>query len=184
MEKNNGVSEAFETNDRVIFDLFESAEKLHEYCILPDENQSIRMISPAGGWSSCSLLLALSDKAKIGELYITTLRVGKKELQALCGLDIKKVHFALGGISRENAEKYDYSAELESVCAYQGWTYTYLRNHSKVILAKTNRGKIVIETSSNFNENPQIEQFCISNSAALYDFYVQQFKALGVFAEG
>lgn len=32
-------------------------------------------------------------------------------------------------------------------------------------------GEIVIETSSNFNENPKIEQFCITNSPEIYGFY-------------
>lgn len=35
----------------------------------------------------------------------------------------------------------------------------------------TDNGKFVIETSSNLNENPKIEQFSFERSDELFDFY-------------
>ena len=51
-------------------------------------------------------------------------------------------------------------------------------NHSKIILAKTKHNFYVIETSSNLNENPKIEQFNFENSKRLYEFYLLLFKEL------
>lgn len=53
-----------------------------------------------------------------------------------------------------------------------------VKNHSKVILLDTDKGKYVIETSSNFNENPKIEQFSFEKSAELYEFYKKSFAGL------
>jgi hypothetical protein len=57
------------------------------------------------------------------------------------------------------------------VCERNGWRYASLKNHSKVILARTAENWFVIETSSNLNENPKIEQFSSENDAALFEFY-------------
>lgn len=51
----------------------------------------------------------------------------------------------------------------------------------KVILLDTDAGKLTIETSSNFNENPKIEQFCITNDTAVYGYYLGGFQRLGIF---
>ena len=51
-------------------------------------------------------------------------------------------------------------------------------NHSKIILCDTGTDKIVVETSSNFNMNPRIEQGCITMSDELHDFYRDYFNDL------
>lgn len=71
---------------RVYFDLEESFKRLKQKMRMPEKNESIRTISPAGGWSSCSLLMYLANEEVIDELFITTLRVGKKEMAALTDL--------------------------------------------------------------------------------------------------
>lgn len=43
--------------------------------------------------------------------------------------------------------------------------------HCKLILCDTGREKMVVETSSNFNMNPRIEQGCITMNDELFDFY-------------
>lgn len=43
--------------------------------------------------------------------------------------------------------------------------------HCKLILCDTGREKVVVETSSNFNMNPRIEQGCITMNDELFDFY-------------
>lgn len=163
------------------FDLSSSAADLRHAGILPADGESVRMISPISGFSSCSLVMALAKKCKINGAKITTLRVGKKELDALVDLGIKDVEFCLCNVQKQNANAYDYADYFENICRENGYKFRYLNNHSKVILLDTSAGKIVIETSSNFNENPKIEQFCITNSAEVYDFYLEQLREMGVF---
>lgn len=142
----------------------------------------MRLISPAGGWSSCSLVLAISHMCSIRSITASTLRVGKKELIALCGIGCR-IHFILSGLSRENSSSgkdYLYHEIFEQVCEQKGFTYTYARNHSKVILLDTDIGPIAIETSSNLNENPKIEQFIITQSTEVYSFYINAFAQLGL----
>lgn len=55
-----------------------------------------------------------------------------------------------------------------------------LKTKNKVVLLSGQSGKYIIETSSNFNENPKIEQFILSKSDDIYNFYVEQFKEMGV----
>lgn len=163
------------------FDLSSSAADLRHADILPADGESVRMISPIAGFSSCSLVMALAKKCKIRSAKITTLRVGKKELNALVDLGIKDVEFCLCNVQKQNADAYDYADYFENICRENGYKFRYLNNHSNVILLDTSVGKIVIETSSNFNENPKIEQFCITNSAEVYDFYLEQLREMGVF---
>lgn len=172
---------------RVYFDLKESFKRLRQKMRMPEKNESIRTISPAGGWSSCSLLMYLANEEVIDELFITTLRVGKKEMSALTDLmeqgRIKKCKIVLCDISKENTrngKKYDYQETFEEACERLDIEFVYRRNHAKVILAKTKKNHYVVETSSNFNENPKIEQFIFSNSKEIYEFYVNQFGKLGI----
>jgi hypothetical protein len=51
------------------------------------------------------------------------------------------------------------------------WQIKTLKNHSKVLLFDTDAGKFVIETSSNLNENPKIEQFSFEKDTELFNFY-------------
>lgn len=51
-------------------------------------------------------------------------------------------------------------------------------NHSKVMLFDTDAGKFVIESSSNLNENPKVEQFRLEKSAELFDFYNSFFREI------
>lgn len=170
------------SKERHRFDLSSSAADLVGADILPSDGESIRLVSPIGGFSSCSLVMALAEKCKIYSAKITTLRVGKKELLALVSLRIPSVEFCLCDVQKQNANAYDYADYFENVCRENGYSFRYLNNHSKVILLETSSGKITIETSSNFNENPKIEQFCVTNSADVYDFYTEQFRENGVFA--
>lgn len=60
---------------------------------------------------------------------------------------------------------------VQKVCNENKWFTHILNNHSKVHLYDTESGKYVLETSSNLNENPKIEQFSFEKDAALYDYY-------------
>lgn len=62
---------------------------------------------------------------------------------------------------------------VKKVCEENEWHIHTLNNHSKVHLYDTALGKFVLETSSNLNENPKIEQFSFEKDAELYDFYLE-----------
>ena len=171
-------------NVRTVFSLEQSLSKLEDAGMhIPDQGEALRLISPAGGWSSCSLILWIAEQSHIRHMIATTLRVGKKEIDAICGLmydgTLESAEIYLSGIAKQH-KKYDYSDYFEAKCEEYGIKYKYVKNHSKVILLDTDLGKIVIETSSNLNENPKIEQFCVLNSEKVYDFYMNCFNRLGV----
>lgn len=62
---------------------------------------------------------------------------------------------------------------LDKICAQNGWDIRAVNNHSKVHLYDTDQGKFVIETSSNLNENPKMEQFSFEKDEELYNFYLR-----------
>ncbi len=102
------------TKKRLCFNLEKSADILSNI-EFPKKMESLRLISSANGWSSCSVLIAISKKYKIKNIFLTTLRVGKKEMDALC--EIKDLHncnvkIVMGGIAKENG-KYKYSEYIE-----------------------------------------------------------------------
>lgn len=171
--------EVIETHER--FDLFAACERL-KGIKLPADSETVRVISPANGFSSAALICEISrQNGGIAEMHATTLRVGKKESQLLADLAIPNCEIVACGIMRHNGE-YNYSGQVEQTFAKAGYKLGYAKNHSKVILIITNNGKkIVIETSSNLNENPKIEQFTITQSEAVHDWYLQQLRGLGVF---
>lgn len=176
-----GATEADESvflrsRERTYFDIYDGADILRRRAELPGEGESLRAISYAGGFSSCSVVLWVAGKTKIDRLHISTLRVGKKEISAMEQLHedgkLGGAHFVLSGLNRENDKKYDYDGYFRDICTRNGFSWTYAKNHSKVILCDTRAGKFTIETSSNFNENPKIEQFCITRSVDVYNFYL------------
>lgn len=76
------------------FDLSNSAKDLIDNAdILPHENESIRLISPIAGFSSCSLVMALSEMCRIDSIKITTLRVGKKNYPHLWSWKFRALNF-------------------------------------------------------------------------------------------
>ena len=167
------------SKERTYFDLYDGAEILSKNADLPQEGESLRAISYAGGFSSCSVVLWIANKTKIKQMFVSTLRVGKKEIDAMKDLHddgkLDSASFVLCGISKENkslkGKDYGYTEYFEEKCAECGFEWCYAKNHSKVILLDTSEGKFAIETSSNFNENPKIEQFCITRSEEVYEFY-------------
>lgn len=167
------------SKERTYFDVHDGAEILSRRAELPQDGESLRAISYAGGFSSCSVVIWIAAKTKIERMFVSTLRVGKKEIDAMQDLHeegkLKHAKFVLCGISKENkslkGKDYGYTEYFEEKCAECGFEWCYAKNHSKVILLDTSDGKFAIETSSNFNENPKVEQFCITKSDLIYDFY-------------
>lgn len=167
------------TKEKAYFDIYGGRDILHRHAKLPEDGESLRAISYAGGFSSCSVVLWIADRTKIRFMFASTLRVGKKEIDALADLHsagrLDKAHFILSGLAKNNTaasgKDYRYTEYFEQACAKSGFSWKYAKNHSKVILLDTENGNYVVETSSNLNENLKIEQFCITCSEEVYEFY-------------
>ena len=158
-------------------------EKFELESIMPElpENEVFKLISN-GGFSSIGFIKVLADKAVINQLSASTLRIGKKHLAVLDNLHtqnrLKNARFIVGSIMKNDSDygkKFGYYDNLEEICNKNGWQIGVLNNHSKILLFDTDAGKYVLETSSNLNENPNIEQFSFEKNAELYDFYNELF---------
>lgn len=148
---------------------------------LPKEDEVYKIIS-GGGFSSIAFIKLMSDETVINQLYASTLRIGKKHLQILDSIHKKgqlyKANFIVGTLMKNDSDyvkKFGYYDDLESVCEKNGWVVQAKNNHSKIILFDTDLGKYVLETSSNLNENPKVEQFSFEKSEELFDFYEKIF---------
>lgn len=154
---------------------------------LPDTKTIYKFISISGGFASISFIKYVAGKEIIEELTASTLRIGQKQFYYLEKLAdakrIKKAKFFIGSKSimegkRKYEGKYGYFENFENCCKRNNWEYLIVNNHSKIILMKTKNNHYVLETSSNLNENPKIEQYSFENNKDLYDFYYNFFEVL------
>jgi hypothetical protein len=150
--------------------------------LLPEtlKNAEYRFISGKGGFSSINFIDWVCKKEAIKNLCVSTLAVGKKEIMKLSELDIEKATFIVGTIFKKRglAESYNYYDVFREICEDKKWDIIETNNHSKIILMQTKQHYYVLETSSNLNENPKMEQFCFCDNKELYDFYNQFFIGL------
>lgn len=143
---------------------------------LPKTGEAVKIVS-SGGFSSIAFVRLVGDLAGINELTASTLAIGKKHLAVLDAMHdqgkLDRARFIVGKIMRDRTEEaeYGYFKRLEEVCRKNRWQLTVKSNHSKILLFDTPAGKYVLETSSNLNENPNMEQFSFEKDAELYDFY-------------
>lgn len=151
---------------------------------MPNEHVSYKMISD-GGFSSASLIAYVAGRTTINDLFVTTLRVGKKEIRMLDGLHtvgkLKNAKFLVGALMKRTDDtagmkKYEYFDIFQKICEKNKWEARAINNHSKLILMDTVAGKYVIETSSNLNENPKIEFFNFEKSNESFEFYKKWFN--------
>lgn len=149
---------------------------------LPDDGTVYKMVS-FGGFSSLGFINFVANRTKIFDMTASTLRVGKNHLKVLDVLHkkglLEHAHFIVGSIMSSDSvtgKKYGYFDSLQDVCDANGWDITVYSNHSKVILLDTDAGKYVLETSSNLNENPKMEQFSFEKSDELYEMYKNVFE--------
>lgn len=178
----NGEVLVRESKSRVMFDLTRSlAVLLAKVPRPPAPGERYTMLSDAGGWSSCSLIMWIAHREPILDLFASTFRVGAKEIAELDMLHSRgrlfRASFVLMGLAQMDGAllgaKYDYYSVFRDVCDQNGWEYRALKNHSKVILMRTAGSWYVCETSSNLNANPKIEQFSLENDPVLYEFYLR-----------
>lgn len=171
---------------RKIYNVIGSVAKLEKYIDgLPGSGFVHKFITD-GGFSSISFVKYIADRCHIYDFYVSSFRIGKKELLLINSLyssgNIDRCHFAVGTLMAsgdKSDRKYGYYECFKELCDRNGWEYAVVNNHSKILLFDTDAGKYVIETSSNLNENPKIEQFSFEQDAGLYDFYKSVFDEWG-----
>ena len=167
---------------RFVFNIVRESQQIETLVQGLPENEVYKMIS-CGGFSSIGFIKFIADRTKVKEMTVSTLRVGRKHLIVLNNLHkqgkIEKINFIVGSIMKNDSDtgkKYGYFNSLENVCAANGWNIVVMNNHSKILLFDTENGKFVIETSSNLNENPNMEQFSFEKNPDLYDAYINAFR--------
>lgn len=143
--------------------------------LLPGPNEAFKIISGRFGFSSCGIIEYVCRKVVVEELLCTTFRIGKKQIDALDRLHqdgrLGKAVFVTSGLNERDGGKYDYFGSANEICERNGWELRTAPNHSKFILMRTKNDRFVVETSSNLNENPKIEQFSFENNYELFEFY-------------
>ena len=84
-----------------------------------------------------------------------------------------------GGSKAEyNGTRYNYYEYMIERCRAFGWELKSFDNHSKLLLMRTRENWYTVETSSNLNENPKMEQFCWENDQTLFEWYRELFVQL------
>ena len=172
-----------QSKEKVFFSLEAEKRQLKTALpVMPTPTESYRMLSVKGGFSSISLIAHIAQSEKIESLFVSTFRVGVRQFEVLMDLRrkgrLESVSIITSGLQGENQKNYDYLTPVLDGCKKNGWRICELNNHSKVILAKTKNGHYVIETSSNLNENPKIEQFIVENDEGLFNWYKDFFEAV------
>ncbi len=154
--------------------------------IMPDlpENEVYKMIS-CGGFSGIAFVKYIAEKTRINRLIASSLRIGKRHLMVLDNLykqgKLDRADFVVGSIMKNDSDtgkSYGYYDSLVSVCEANNWRVFLFNNHSKILLFDTDLGKFVLETSSNLNENPNMEHFSFEKNTELYAAYENVFESL------
>lgn len=174
----------FTPKKRLQFHIVREVQELSK--IMPDlpENEVYKMIS-CGGFSSIAFVKYIADKTRINHMIASSLRVGKKHLMVLDNLykqgKIGTIDFVVGSIMKNDSDtgkSYGYYDNLVTVCEANNWRVFLFNNHSKILLFDTDLGKFVLETSSNLNENPNMEHFSLEKNDALFTAYKKVFEEL------
>ena len=148
----------------------------------PTNEECYKMLSMKGGFSTLGIIKFVSDDEPIEELYVNTFRIGLRHFDELDKLHhngkLKMAHFITSTLQRDTDRHYNYFGEISKKCKKNGWELKVLDNHSKVVLMRTKKNWHVIETSSNLNENPKMEQFSWENDKELFEWYEALMKEL------
>ncbi len=178
-------------NDRVNFNIADQSKQFENLIDkMPKKNTVYEILSGKHGFSSIAIIDFVARAEGIKELFCSTFRIGKRQFEVL------KEHHDNGKIGNavfitsktqenidSNRKDYNYFADICDKCHELGWEIYAINNHSKVILMKTDKNCYVVKTSSNLNENPQLEQFSIENDKKVYDFYKSMFEEMKKWAE-
>ena len=177
-----GLVEKINSKERITLNIKKETKQLNYLIDNFDKNKCYKFISVKGGFSSIAFINWVAEREAIEELFVSSLAVGKKHIENLDHLHaegkIKNANFILGVIFKDSnidKNKYSYFCAFDNICKKNGWQYKLTNNHSKIILMRTDKNYYVVETSSNLNENPKMEQFSFECDKKLYEFYYNFF---------
>lgn len=173
------------TKQKMTFNILKSVRDLEKLITELPKEDCYKFISSAGGFSSISFIKFVGKRVKINNLFIATLCVGLKEIAELDKMksrgQLVNARFVVGKIMQsytKSSTRARLYTGFADVCQKNGWGISVVNNHSKIILMDTDEGKFVLETSSNLNENPKIEQFSFEKDDELFDFYYKIMNSL------
>jgi len=147
----------------------------------PQKGHSIHVITGGNVDMICYLQYILLHYEHLEHVMISTWCLGGSELLMMEDWHKQgkvKVYDMLCGEHCRNQYKVEWAKLMRMQEAGIVDRCVCSTNHSKIILIDTGTDKIVIETSSNFNMNPRIEQGCITVNDELYDFFFSYFDVI------
>lgn len=185
-----GLVKKMKSKKRNFFNITKETKQLNALIEYPPKtNECFKMLSVGGGFSSLGIIKWIAELEQIEEMYVSTFRIGKRHFDVLCELKEKKLLDKCNFITSQTQERvddkmiykgneYNYYDFIVNKCLEFGWVIKSFDNHSKLILMKTKDNFYVLETSSNLNENPKMEQFNLENDESLFNWYKELFLEL------
>lgn len=144
---------------------------------LPSDDECFKALSPSGGFCAAAYIPFVTKRAKTSKLYIATFHAGLKEIQLVDSLHrggkLDYVFMLTQTLGFKSANQQNNDA-IKAIFTKNGWDISIAKTHAKVLLFDTELGKFVMETSSNMDRNPSMEQFSLEKDAGLYDWYYEQ----------
>ncbi len=112
----------------------------------------------------------------IRSLTITTYSIGATSINTIMKWydsgQIEDIYFYIASYAKRIAPK-NVDLLTAQAASRDRVTVSFGFNHSKILLAETDYGHIVITGSGNFSENAYNEQYTICNDEQVYNFYYQ-----------
>lgn len=186
-----GVVKKMKSKERKFFNIDRETEQLDALIKEPPKkDECFKIISVSGGFSSIAIIKWIADReGGVDEMFVSTFRIGKKHMEVLDNLyddeKLRTVHLFTSETQKKvdckmvyKGNEYNYFDYICEICNRNGWRITCCGNHSKILLLRTKQNYYVIETSSNLNENPKMEQFSFENDKELFDFYKSIFEEI------
>ena len=134
------------------------------------------------GFDLLPAMLKLAKSERFDGLTLTTLGFSRDNLEDLGGMvEAKRIDpatlriLASDFFRRSDRDVWAHGAEQAKRLGY-GFRST--RNHTKLILAAIVGKSFVVESSANLRSCANLEQFCITQSKALFDFHVEWIAAV------
>ena len=147
-----------------------------------DKTKQYHFISVTGGFDCVNFIDYIADNEHIKNLLIASLRIGDTEIEYLNELcnqgKIDGIDSVVSKTFERTNKKYKYFDLLKKKGINNNWNIAVVNNHSKVILFKTTDNYYVLETSANLNTNVKLEQFSLTNSFELWQFYSQFYQKI------
>jgi hypothetical protein len=145
---------------------------------LPEPGESIHAIMKGNynAWDLVPAVFKLAGKCKIDALHVATLSFNQQNAIELLEMydrgDVRAVVFLCSCyFEQTSAQEY---AIIDVGLRRRGQQCQAARNHAKIILfAMADGRRLIIESSANLRSCRNVEQFCMTADADLYEFHRQ-----------